>query len=90
MISDAKYGAFNYRDELRQEHGAQREKDYLTDYATDFSLIGMNEYNKEIIKFTYTKAFPVSLGGISYNYQTQGEIQSSITFTFTQMLVELI
>jgi hypothetical protein len=90
MISDAKHGAFNYRDELRQEHGAQREKDYLTDYATDFSLIGMNEYNKEIIKFTYTKAFPVSLGGISYNYQTQGEIQSSITFTFTQMLVELI
>lgn len=90
MISDAKHGAFNYRDELRQEHGAQREKDYLSDYATDFSLIGMNEYNKEVIKFTYTKAFPVSLGGIGYSYQTQGEIQSSITFTFTQMLVELI
>lgn len=90
MISDAKHGAFNYRDELRQAHGAQREKDYLSDYATDFSLIGMNEYNKEIIKFTYTKAFPVSLGGIGYSYQTQGEIQSSITFTFTQMLVELV
>tara|TARA_R110000744_G_scaffold359665_3_gene466995 strand:+ start:3200 stop:3808 length:609 start_codon:yes stop_codon:yes gene_type:complete len=90
MISDAKHGAFNYRDELREKHGSKREKDYLADYATDFSLIGMNEYNKEIIKFTYTKAFPVSLGGISYNYQTQGEIQSSITFTFTQMLVELV
>ena len=90
MISDAKHGAFNYRDELREAHGAQREKDYLLDYATDFSLIGMNEYNKETIKFTYTKAFPVSLGGIGYSYQTQGEIQSSITFTFTQMLVELI
>jgi len=57
---------------------------------TDFSLIGMNEYNKEIIKFTYTNAFPTSLGSINYNYQTEGEIQSSISFAFTQMLVELV
>ena len=90
MISDSKHGSFNYRDELREVQGAKREKDYMKDYMTDFSLIGMNEYNNEIIKFTYTKAFPISLGGIDYNYQTQGEIQSSIAFSFTQMLVELV
>ena len=90
MISDAKKGVFDYRNELREEQGAKRDKDYMKDYMTDFSLIGMNEYNKEIIKFTYTNAFPTSLGSIEYNYQTEGEIQSSISFAFSQMLVELV
>ncbi len=90
MISDAKKGTFDYRDERRQETGAKIDKDFMKDYQTDFSIIGLNEYNKEIVKFTYTKGFPTSLGSIEYNYQTDGEIESSMSFAFTQMLVELV
>ena len=62
----------------------------LLDYQTDMTLFGLNEYNKNAIKFTYTNAFPVSLGNISYSYRDATEIESSFTFSFTQLLVELL
>ena len=60
--------------------------DYKKEYATDMSLYGLDEYNKRIVQFTYTDAFPVSLGNITYNQQTPGEIQCSFGFTFNQLI----
>ena len=62
----------------------------MLDYMTDMTLYGINEYNKETISFTYKHAFPVTLGEISYNYRTPGEIESSFTFSFAQLLVNLL
>ena len=62
----------------------------LLDYSTDFSMFGLNEYNKRCVEFKYVNAFPTTLGEISYNYQSPGEIDSSFTFSFSQLNVNLL
>ena len=62
----------------------------LEDYQTDMTLYGLNEYNKEVVQFKYIGAFPVSLGGVAYSYRDSGELESSFTFSFSQLYVELI
>ena len=62
----------------------------MLDYTTDMTLYGINEYNKETISFTYKYAFPTALGEITYNYRTPGEVETSFTFAFTQLLVNLV
>ena len=59
-------------------------------YMTDFVLYSLDEYNKEIAKFTYTKAFPVSLGEITANYRDASQLDSSFTFAFSQLNMELL
>lgn len=59
--------------------------DRFKDYQTDLTIYGLDEYNNEKIKFTYTKAFPTDLGGINYNYREDGEIESSFTFVYSQL-----
>jgi len=65
-------------------------KKILDDYKADISLFPLDEYNKRIIEFKYTKAFPVSLGGIDFNYRAPDELETSFTFTFSQLFVNLI
>lgn len=64
--------------------------DLLQDYQVDISVYGLNEYNKEVIKFTYTRAFPVSLGGVTYSYRDAAELESTFTFSFSQLQIELL
>ncbi len=59
-------------------------------YQTDITLYAKDEFDKNKVKFTYTKAFPVSLGGIDFNYRNPGEIESTFEFAFSQLLVELV
>ena len=59
-------------------------------YQTTITLYGKDEFDKNIVKFDYTKAFPVSLGGIQYNYREPGEIETTFEFAFSQLLVELV
>ncbi len=59
-------------------------------YLSDFVIYAKDEFDKNITKFTYKKAFPVSLGGISYNYRTPGEIETTFEFAFSQLIVELV
>jgi len=59
-------------------------------YQTDLTIYGLDEFDKEKIKFTYTKAFPVTLGSINYNYRDAGEIETSFEFAFSQLLVDLV
>ncbi len=59
-------------------------------YLSDFVVYAKDEFDKNITKFTYKKAFPVSLGGISYNYRTPGEIETTFEFAFSQLIVELV
>ena len=64
--------------------------EYLLDYQVDMTIYGLNEFNKNVIEFTYTKAFPVSLGSIGYSYRDPSEMESSVTFSFSQLLVNLL
>jgi len=62
----------------------------FSNYQADMTLFGMDEYNNKRIEFTYTKAFPVILGEISYNYREASEITSSMTFVYSQLHTKLI
>lgn len=64
--------------------------DIFTDYQTDMTIYGLNEFDEERIMFTYTKAFPTDLGEITYNYRESGEIESSFTFVYSQLHIELL
>jgi hypothetical protein len=59
-------------------------------YQTDFTIYGKDEFDQNVIKFTYTKAFPVTLGGIEYNYRQPSEIETSFEFAFSQFFAELV
>jgi len=59
-------------------------------YQTTFTLFAKDEFDEPIVKFNYTKAFPVSIGGIDYNYREPGEIETSFTFAFSQFFAELV
>jgi hypothetical protein len=61
----------------------------LTEYQTNFSVIGLNEYNDTTIEFIYRNAFITSLGAISYSYRDPEIIESSAEFQFSQLDVKL-
>lgn len=64
--------------------------DNFENYQADLTLYGLDEFNNSRIQFTYTKAFPVTIGSIDYNYRTSDEITSSMTFVYSQIHTKLI
>ncbi|MBO5826907.1 MAG: hypothetical protein J6R59_00315 [Paludibacteraceae bacterium] len=52
-------------------------------YATQLAVIGTDEYNKPIIQWSFTHAFPTELQSIKLNYQNTGEITCSCSFVFS-------
>lgn len=59
-------------------------------YRANISIFGLDEFNKRSIEFKYTGAFPTELGGITYNYRDEGEIESSFSFAYSQFKPELV
>lgn len=55
------------------------------DYATDLTVFGLDEYNNEIIKWVYQRAFPIALGEISFNHRSAQEIETTFQFAFAQV-----
>lgn len=60
------------------------------DYQADFTLYALDEFDKRVVKFTYTQAFPTMLGGVDYNYRDPNEMETSFSFAFSQFFAELI
>jgi len=58
-------------------------------YQSLITIYGLDEFDKPVVQFDYTKAFPVSLGGIKYNYRESGEIEIEFEFAFSQLIVKL-
>jgi hypothetical protein len=83
ILNDSKYSHYDHR-------GPNTTESLMQDYQTNISIYGLNEFNKNSVKFTYTQAFPVSLGEIVYNHRDPGEIETSFSFAFSQMLVSLL
>ncbi len=82
LMHDEKEGLFDASNLATDEDFRQ--------YQTDMTLYGLDEFNNQRIKWTYTKAFPISVGAINYNYQDTDEITSSLTFVHSQLHTELI
>tara|TARA_R110002167_G_scaffold172192_5_gene370497 strand:- start:9945 stop:10523 length:579 start_codon:yes stop_codon:yes gene_type:complete len=82
LMHDEKEGLYDASDLVS-------DKDFKN-YQTDMTLYGLDEFNNERIQFTYTKAFPVTIGSIDYNYRTADEITSSMTFVYSQIHSKLI
>jgi len=55
-------------------------------YKTTVTIYALDEYNKRVMQFQYTDAFPTNLGGINYSYRDSGELESSVTFSFSQFI----
>lgn len=82
LMHDEKEGLYDASDLVSDED--------FKNYQTDMTLYGLDEFNNERIQFTYTKAFPVTIGSINYNYRTSEEITSSMTFVYSQIHTKLI
>lgn len=63
---------------------------FLKEYQTNFSVIGLNEYNKKTIEFIYYNAFITNLGGINYDYNDSEVIKSTAEFQFSRLDVSLV
>jgi hypothetical protein len=84
LLHDQKTGQYN-------ELGIQIDGNF-SDYQTDISLYGLDEYDNKVIEFKYTKAFPTSLDELSFDSKSSGEmeLESGFTFLFSQMHIKLL
>ena len=62
----------------------------LQPYQTTVTVYGLDEYNNKKIRWTYSKAFITNLTGITYNYRDADQMESSFTFSFSQLRSELL
>jgi hypothetical protein len=60
------------------------ESGLLTEYQTNLSIIGLNEYNEKAIEFVFSNAFITNLGSINYDYTDTELIKSSAEFQFSK------
>ena len=60
----------------------------ITEYQTNLSILAYDEYNQTTAEFMYYNAFITGLGGITYNYQDTGFIQSTVTFQYSKFNVK--
>ena len=85
LLHDEKTGVYNQR-------GLVPEDLNFNDYQTDLTVYGLDEFSKKVISFKYTKAFPTTIDGITYNQKGESgvEIESGFTFLYSQMHVEIL
>lgn len=62
----------------------------LEEYSTTFNVFVKDEFNGDVLRIDYYNAFPTKLGGINWNYQESGEIQSSFEFVFSNITFTLL
>ena len=85
LLHDQKTGVYN-------QAGLLPEDANFNDYQTDLTVYGLDEYGKKRISFTYTKAFPTSVDGITYNQKADSgeEVESGFVFLYSQMHVNIL
>jgi len=82
LINEQKVGTLDFKDLI--------DKTNPDVYKATFTLYGLDEYNNKIIQFDFTRAFPVSLGEISYSYRDAAQIDTSFEFAFDQLITRLL
>ena len=82
LMQDEKTGLFDSRNLIA--------KDGFSDYQTEFIVTALDEYNNPIADFTYSQAFPVSLGELSFDYRIGDEMECTFTFVYSQLFIKLL
>jgi hypothetical protein len=60
-------------------------------YQTNISIFALDEYQQaKTIRFDYTNAFPVNLGGFSWSNRDDSLITGSFSFMYSQFKAELL
>jgi len=96
LLNDSKTSTFNSSNVIPNTNAVLNNQGTLNTalqpqgYQTDFTLYGKDEFDQNIVQFTYTKAFPVSLGSIDYSYRDADEIETTFEFAFSQFFVDLL
>ena len=85
LLNDPQYSLYN-----ADATSLSEKKLAPSEYQTDFTVYAKDEFDQNIVKFTYTKAFPVSLGDITYNYREENEIETTFEFAFSQFYADLV
>lgn len=62
----------------------------LDQYVSNIKVSGIDEYNKNVIDYTFTSCVPTKIGGINYNYQETNEIESEFEFRFHQLQIKIV
>lgn len=62
----------------------------FSEYATNFTMYGLDEYENRKIQFDYIGVIPVGLGEITYSYQDPEQIESTFEFSFSQLQSKLL
>jgi hypothetical protein len=61
-----------------------------TEYMTNISIYGLDEYNKKTVQFDYIRAFPVGLEGVNYNDRDPTEMECGFQFAYHQLKMTLL
>jgi len=89
LLHDEKTGLFDAHD-LIPAKGLPNSSAHFDEYQTNIIITAFDEYNKEVISFTYTKAFPTSISDLKFIYREGKEIDCSFTFVYSQLYVKLL
>jgi len=73
----------------KKDFKKQIERGNLTEYQTNLSVLGLNEYNQKSIEFIYYNAFITTLGGINYSYRDAEIMESTVQFQYSQLDVQI-
>jgi len=95
FLNDEKFSHFNKKElatipTVAPSDRTQRTLTPTDLYQSTFTIYAKDEFDANVVKFTYTKAFPVSLGPINFNYRSPEENETTFEFAFSQLLVELV
>lgn len=92
MFNDAKYSTSTIQTQKNYQTFDRDVKmqTSMRDLVSIFRIYALDEYNNKIIAFTYSHAFPISLGEISYSHQDPSEITCNVSFAFNQLDVDIL
>ena len=79
-IYDEKYGHFDANN-LSPISGTDT-------YASTISLVATDEYEKDVIMWTFKNAFPTKISSLSLDYKSTDEMTCTADFVFSQMYIK--
>lgn len=85
LLNDEKKSYYNVK-----EYTVLSKIPEFAQYMTDLTVFGKDEYDKDVVKFTYTNSFITRLEGIEYSNQNPDQIESKFEFAFGQFYMDLL
>lgn len=89
VLNDSKRSIFDKDNLMDPVKTQSANRDNLL-YRANLSIFALDEYDKRVVEFLYTDAFPIALGGITFNNRDSGEVETSFTFSYSQLHVSLV